>query len=79
MRNQRGQGLIEYLIIVALMAVATIGVVRLLGHSVSVQLANVTNAIQGKEKGKIQADSIEERHYKKKDLSNFLNGASDTK
>ena len=40
--NQRGQGLVEYLIIVALMAVATIGIVRVLGQTVSAKFASAT-------------------------------------
>ncbi len=75
-KNQSGQGLIEYLIITALMAVACIGVIRLLNHTVTAQFANVTNALQGKAKTKVRMEAVEDRHYKKKDLSNFLNGAT---
>ena len=78
-KNSKGQGLTEYLIIVAIMAVATIGIVRVLGNTVSVQFANITNALQGKQKQKIQADAVEENHYKKKHLGNFINGAAGVK
>ncbi len=75
MRNQHGQGLIEYLIITALVAVACIGVMRVLGHTVSVQFANITKGLQG-EQGKVQTEKIEERHYKKRDLSDFMTGTA---
>ena len=77
-RNERGQGLIEYLIIVALMAIATIAVIRVMGQSVSAKFASVTYALQGEKKS--IKPRIDESHYKKKDLGNFFDGvASDNK
>ncbi len=73
-RDQGGQGLIEYLVIVALMAVATIGIVRALSQTVSAKFASATYALQGSRKS-AKADSVDESLYKKKDLSNFINGA----
>ncbi len=75
LKNSRGQGLIEYLIITALVAVACIGVMRVLGHTVNVQFANVTKGLQG-ESGKIQTEKVDERHYKKRDLSDFMTGTA---
>lgn len=75
LRNQRGQGLIEYLIIVALMAVATIAIVRVMGQTVQAKFASISYALGGEEKSitpKIDANS-----YKKKDLGNFINGSGD--
>ena len=69
--NSKGQGLIEYLIIVALVAVATIGIVRVVGHNVSVQYANISRALGG-QSYQLQAEKPEEKLYKKKDLSDFL-------
>lgn len=72
--NKRGQGLIEYLIIVALMAVATIGVVRVMGQTVSAKFATATYALQGKKKS-AKVDAVDESLYRRKDLGNFINGA----
>ena len=72
--NSKGQSLIEYLIIVALMAVATLSVVRLLQHTVSVKMSHVIQALQGKSK-KFQMESVKESDLKKKDLGNFMNGS----
>jgi Flp pilus assembly pilin Flp len=75
--NSRGQGLIEYLVIVALVAVATIGVVRVLGQAVNSRFATITYALQGK-KAKPVGDAIPEEHLKKRDLSNFMDGVGST-
>ncbi len=72
--NQKGQGLIEYLIIVALMGVATIAIVRVMSQTVSTRFASITYALQGKSK-QIAPEQIKESFYKKKDLNNFFNGA----
>ena len=72
---KRGQGLVEYLIIVALMAVASIGIVRLLGHTVQAKVASIIYSLQGKTK-RPQIESPREVHYKKKDLGNFMNGSA---
>lgn len=75
--NQRGQGLVEYLILTALLAVATMGVVRLLGHSVSARYADVVNAVQGRDNArKTETEQVEERHYKKRDMGDFMRGAT---
>ncbi len=73
--NQRGQGLLEYLILVALMAVASISVLRILNQAVLSRYANVIHSIQGQAKvaPRIQLD---ERELDKRDLGNFMRGSS---
>jgi len=73
--NENGQSLIEYLIIVALMAVASIGIVRALNQSVNVQFARINSAIRGEQK-KPAFETVDDSLYKKRDLSDFLNGAA---
>lgn len=75
-KNQKGQGLIEYIILVAIIAVASIGVVRALGQVTSMQLANITLALQGKGSRKIDQNTIHEGLYSKKDLSSFTRNSS---
>ena len=72
-RNQKGQGLIEYLIIVAIMGVATIAIVRVMGQTVTSRFATITYALQGVKKS-AQAEQVDDGHYKKKDLGNFFDG-----
>jgi Flp pilus assembly pilin Flp len=75
-KNQKGQGLIEYIILVALVGVATIGMVRILQKTVKVNLANVVHALQSDEKRREQFERIEETDLKKSDFSDFMNGAA---
>lgn len=75
--NSRGQGLVEYLIIVALMGVATIAIVRVMGQTVSSRFASITYALQGVKKS-AQAESVDEGLYKKKDLGNFFDGVGNS-
>jgi len=46
-RNRRGQGLNEYLIIVALVAIAAIGVVNIFGNQIRNQFATIVAAMSG--------------------------------
>lgn len=74
-KNEKGQGLIEYLIIVALMAVATIGIMRSLNQTLQSRFANVIYALQGSTK-RAKTDTLSEKDFSKKDLSDFMNGAA---
>jgi pilus assembly protein Flp/PilA len=74
-RNERGQGLIEYLVIVALMGVATIAIVRVMGQTVEAKFANVAHALRGDDKKEKLAD-IEASFTNKKDLGNFMDGSA---
>lgn len=74
-KKQKGQGLIEYLILVALMGVATIGVIRVLNQTIKSRFASAVYALQGKPK-KVRTESLKEQNYTKSDLSNFMNGAA---
>lgn len=74
-KNNHGQSLVEYLILTALLAVATMGVVRILGHTVSAKFADISNALRGGSFRKAQVEKVEERHYSKKDMGDFLQGA----
>ena len=78
-RCQKGQGLIEYLIILALMGAATIGIVSKLNQNVKAQFANVIYSIQGGKKKRAERSSVNERDYAKSDFSNFMNGTQTTK
>ncbi len=72
MKNKRGQGMIEYIILVALLAIAAIGVTELLGQTVRTKLAQITSGLQdrGENIGK-DLPSVEEKHVNRKGLSDF--------
>jgi pilus assembly protein Flp/PilA len=73
--NQRGQGMIEYLFLVALIAVGSVGILRVVGSNVSIQFANIAKALGSGDGNQLQAQSIDQKLYSKKDLSNFMTGA----
>jgi len=74
LKNKKGQGLIEYLILVALMGVATIGIVRVLNQNVKAQFANVIYGLQGGKMKRAEKESVQDNDFKKSDFSNFMNG-----
>lgn len=77
LNNQRGQGLIEYVILVALIGVATILMVRKLQHTVVVNMANITHALQSNDKKRKESfERVEEDDVRKRDFSDFMNGAA---
>lgn len=77
LKNKKGQGLVEYLIIVAIMAVGTMAIMRIMNQTVAVKFARVTKTLQGGEsKVNFNQPTIEEEHFKKRDMSNFFHGAS---
>ena len=73
--GRRGQGLIEYLILVALMGVATIGIIRTLNQTVKSRFANAIYALQGR-KQKAKTHQLKKGEYQRSDLSNFMSGAA---
>lgn len=74
-KSHSGQSLIEYLILVAVIAVGTMGVVRVVGGNVSVQFANIAKALGSGDGQQLKAKTLDQSMYSKKDLTNFLNGA----
>ena len=73
--KQRGQSLIEYLILVALMAIASIGIIKVLGQNLQGQFARVAHSLKGEDR-RPRLQRINQSHYKQKDLSDFFEGAA---
>jgi len=73
--NKRGQGLIEYLILIALMGVATIGIIRTLNQTVKSRFANAIYALQGRNQ-KAKTHIMKKEEYQRSDLSNFMSGSA---
>lgn len=74
-QNQRGQSLIEYLILVALVAIGSIGVMRVVGQNIAKQYENINHALGAKNTERLTLNGAGKGAYSKKDLSSFLNGA----
>ena len=80
--NKKGQGLVEYLIIMALMGVACMGIMRVMSQTVEVKFGQVTQSLQGEEArttATLQVEQIELDHVKKKDMSDFFHGSKSSK
>lgn len=71
-KNSRGQSLVEYLVIVALVGVSTIVVMKSVGQNIKVQFAKVAKSLGGNVEGDLKADSITQNMLEKKDLRNFM-------
>ena len=75
-RNQMGQSLIEYMVIVALMAVGTIGVMRILSQTTSGKLAVIVQSLQGgKSNTPVKFEKVRKEDLRKKDMGNFFRGS----
>lgn len=76
LRNSRGQSLIEYVILVALVGVATISAVRILQKTIQVNLGRVVHTLQGKGGPNPEHESLDKESLeRKKDFSDFMRGA----
>ena len=75
LKNNRGQGLIEYLILVGLIAVATIGVVRVVGHNMASQYENINRAMGAGNGQALRAESATASQLRQRDLGDFVSGS----
>lgn len=73
-KNKKGQSLIEYLVLVCIIAVGSIAVVRVVGKNVSVQFANIARSLGG-ESRQLKSEKVDQKLYSKKDLSDFMEGS----
>jgi Flp pilus assembly pilin Flp len=65
LRRERAQGMTEYIIIVALIAIAAIGVVTLFGQNIRAMFAASTDALTGKESVKVDTKESSKDQVKK--------------
>lgn len=74
--NKKGQSLVEYLIIVALVAVATIGMVKAVGTNVSIHFANISKALAGDSRNALTPVKVQADQIKTRDLGTYMQGAT---
>jgi Flp pilus assembly pilin Flp len=78
-KSQRGQGMTEYIIIVALIAVAAIAVYQFFGQTIRSQTSGIAKEVSGQtadtaiQNAKTAADSAEGEGSKKKGLDSYQN------
>ena len=71
LRGRRGQGMTEYIIIVALIAIAAIGVVSLFGDNIRALFATSANALAGNEDTEADTNEASEDLYGHKNMKDF--------
>ena len=71
LRGRRGQGMTEYIIIVALIAIAAIGVVSLFGDNIRALFATSANALAANESATAETEEADDKMYGHRDLKNF--------
>ena len=74
-KNQRAQGMVEYMILVALIAAGTVGIIRVVGYNIGAQYENINRALGAKTDTQLQIQNADASQLNKKDLSDFLKGA----
>lgn len=74
-RSEEGQGMTEYIIIVALIAIAAIGVITIFGNNLRNLFGASANALAGKETQTMEGSSVGKMQKKK--LDNFANQESE--
>jgi len=74
LRSQKGQSLVEYLIIVAIVGVGSIALMRAMGQNLNARFADVVYALGGKVDGNRQAAGVSTHMYRKRDLKDFAQG-----
>ena len=71
LRGKRGQGMTEYIIIVALIAIAAIGVVSLFGDNIRDLFATSANALAGNEDAESEAIEADSKLYSHRNMKDF--------
>jgi pilus assembly protein Flp/PilA len=79
MNNQRGQTLVEYLIIVALVGVGSIALMRAVSQNINARFADVVLALGGNVEGGREAAEVSSNMYRKRDMKDFVNGTVNKK
>jgi len=74
-RASRGQSLVEYLILLCLVAVAAIGVVSVVGTNLREQYANVSKALRG-DRGSVSKTRERKEDYESRGLDDFMESAA---
>lgn len=74
-RTIRGQGLIEYLILVCLIAVSSIWVVGIVGKNIKEQYANISRSLTRADGQSVPKTEVDEQAYQSHGMDDFMLGA----
>lgn len=70
-QNQLGQGITEYINVLALIALAAVGVSSLFGENLRAIFAGAANGLAGETNQRIKSQQAHQRHMRKRGLGNF--------
>lgn len=73
-KARKGQGMTEYIIIVALIAIAAIGVITLFGDNIRVLFGAAADATAGVQDAETKSNTTDPKLLKSKTLKNFNKG-----
>ena len=73
--KSRGQGLVEYLILLSLISVSAIGIVSVVGVNVKEQYRKISNTLRGGRNEPIQLTRPNESTYKMRGMDDYEQGA----
>ncbi len=71
--SRRGQAISEYLILTALIAVASIAIVQVLGSNIQSRLAVISDALIGKKNNQAKGKESSKEQYEVRSLEDFNN------
>lgn len=74
LHSQKGQSLVEYLIIVAIVGVGSIALMRAVGQNLNARFADVVYSLGGTVEGNRKASDVSTHMYRKRDLRDFAQG-----
>lgn len=73
--SNRGQGMVEYLILVCLIAVSSILVVSTVGKNIQEQYANLSRALTRGDGSKVSPTEVDAAAYAGRGMDDFMDGA----
>jgi Flp pilus assembly pilin Flp len=77
LRGRSGQSLVEYLILVAVIGIATIGIASKMQESLKKQFTNSIRALNGDERAQEPLRTqISNEDFKRRDMADFMRGAT---
>lgn len=75
-KNNKGQGLVEYLIILAIVAVGTIGIIKVISQNIRVHYTHVAESLGSNVQGdRPTKGTVTKSMFEEKDFNNFWQGS----
>ena len=71
-KKRKGQGLVEYLVLTCLVAVAAISVVSVVGRNIREQYANISRALTRGDSQSVSFSEVQSKHLEAKGLNNYM-------